>query len=94
MKVHETNGGSKCKHDEMEEDDEALKKYLIGCQNEYEETVTFGKKVYRILWKGVGSQESLPEQMKDALNIFMKQAPELNNRNVQTMAKKINWVYK
>ena len=35
MKVHETNGGSKRKHDEMEEDDEALKKYLIGCQNEY-----------------------------------------------------------
>ena len=37
MKIHETNGGSKRKLDEMEEDDEALKKYLIGCKNEYEE---------------------------------------------------------
>ena len=29
MKVHKTNGGSKRKYDEMEKDDEALKKYLI-----------------------------------------------------------------
>ena len=29
MKVHKTNGGSKRKYGEMEEDDEALKKYLI-----------------------------------------------------------------
>ena len=28
MKVHETNGGSKRKHDEMEEDDDTLKETL------------------------------------------------------------------
>ena len=36
MKVHETNSGSKRKHDEMEEDDETLTKYLIEKTNEYE----------------------------------------------------------
>ena len=36
MKVHETNGGSKRKHDEMEEQDETLTKYLIEKTNEYE----------------------------------------------------------
>ena len=35
MKVHETNGGSKRKHDEMEEDDETLNKYLIDATNNY-----------------------------------------------------------
>ena len=34
MKVHETNSGSKRKHDEMEEDDETLTKYLIEKTNE------------------------------------------------------------
>ena len=29
MKVHKANGGSKRKHDEMKEDNEALEKYLI-----------------------------------------------------------------
>ena len=29
MKIHKENGGSKRKYDEMEEDGEALKKYLI-----------------------------------------------------------------
>ena len=82
-KVHETNAGSKHKHDEMEVEDKALKKYLIECKNEYEEKIILGKKVCRILGQGVGSEESLPEEIKDALNIYMKQDPELNNSNVE-----------
>ena len=83
MKVHETNGGSKRKHDEMEEDDEALKKYLIKCINECEEEkIALGKRVYWILGQGVGSEDSLPEEIKDALNIYMKHAQELNNYRV------------
>ena len=36
-------GGSKRKHDKMEEEDaEALKKYLIQCKNEYEEKTSWG----------------------------------------------------
>ena len=37
VKVNETRGGSKRTHNEMEEEDaEALKKYLMKCNNEYE----------------------------------------------------------
>ena len=81
MKVHETRGGSKCTHDEMEEEKaEALKKYLIKKTNEYkEEKIALGKRVYRFLAQGVGSEESLPEEMKDALDIYMKHAHEFNN---------------
>ena len=81
MKVHETRGGSKRTHDEMEEEKaEALKKYLIKKTNEYkEEKIALGKRVYRFLAQGIGSEESLPEEMKDALDIYMKHAHEFNN---------------
>ena len=81
MKVHETRGGSKRTHDEMEEEKaEALKKYLIKKTNEYkEEKIALGKRVYRFLAQGVGSEESLPEEMKEALDIYMKHAHEFNN---------------
>ena len=54
MIVHETNCGSKRTHNEMEEEDaEALKKYLMKCNNEYENKITLGKKVYQFLGQGV-----------------------------------------
>ena len=43
MKIHEENGGSKRKYDEMEEDGEALKKYLIEKTNEYKAKITINK---------------------------------------------------
>ena len=80
MKVHETNSGSKRKHDEMEEDDETLTKYLMKCNNDYkEEKIALGKRVYRILGQGKVLEESLPGVMKDALNIYMKHAHEFHN---------------
>ena len=79
MKVHETNSGSKRKHDEMEEDDETLTKYLIEKNNEYEKKIALGKRVYRILGQGKVLEESLPGVMKDALNIYMKHAHEFHN---------------
>ena len=79
MKVHETRGGSKRTHDEMEEEKaEALKKYLIK-EIKRKEKIALGKRVYRFLAQGVGSEESLPEEMKDALDIYMKQAHEFYN---------------
>ena len=64
MKVHETNVGSKRTHNEMEEEDaEVVRKYLIKCNNEYEEKITLGKTVYRFLGQGVcskGREISLP----------------------------------
>ena len=83
MKVHETNSGSKHKHDEMEEDDETLTKYLIEKNNEYEKKIALGKRVYRILGQGKVLEESLPGVMKDALNIYLKQAQEVNHNNVE-----------
>ena len=83
MKVHETNSGSKRKHDEMEEDDETLTKYLIEKTNEYEKKIALGKRVYRILGQGEVLEESLHGVMKDALNIYMKQAQEVNHNNVE-----------
>ena len=63
-----------------EEKAETLKKYLIKKTNEYkEEKIAVGKRVYRFLAQGVGSEESLPEEMKDALDIYMKHAHEFNN---------------
>ena len=80
MKVHETNSGSKRKHDEMEEDDETLTKYVIKKINDYkEEKIALGKRVYRILAQNVGSEESLTGVMKDALDIYMKHAHEFHN---------------
>ena len=84
MKVHETNGGSKRTHNEMEEEDaEALRKYLIKCNNEYEEKITLGKTVYQFLGQGVCSEHALPEEMKNALDIYMKQVQEVNHNNVE-----------
>ena len=79
MKVHETRGGSKRTHDEMEEEKaEALKKYLIK-ETKRKEKIALGKRVYRFLAQGIGSEESLPEEMKEALDIYMKHAHEFNN---------------
>merc|ERR1712013_579309 len=83
MKVHETSGGSKRTHNEMEEEDaEALKKYLIKKQMNIKkklEKIALGERVYRILGQGEVLEEALPEEMKDALDIYMKQAHEFNN---------------
>ena len=74
MKVHETNGGSKRTHNEMEEEDaEALKKYLMKCNNEYENKITLGKKVYQFLGQGVcskGRKISLPCENR---GVFLEQ---------------------
>ena len=84
MKVHETNSGSKRKHYEMEEEDAvALKKYLIKCNNEYEEKITLGKTVYQFLGQGVCSEHALPEEMKNVLDIYMKQVQEVNHNDVE-----------
>ena len=78
MKVHKTNGGSKRKYGEMEEDDEALKKYMI-IQTNIKKRIALGKRIYVTL-KGYGlSEEGLPEEMKNALNCFMEHAHEFNN---------------
>ena len=70
-------------HNEMEEEDaEALKKYLIKKQMNIQKKlakIALGERVYRILGQGEVLEEALPEEMKDALDIYMKHAHEFNN---------------
>ena len=83
MKVHETNDETKRKHGEMEEEKaEALKKYLIKKQMNIKKKmakIALGERVYRILGQEKLYEESLHEEMKDALDIYMKQAHEFYN---------------
>ena len=83
LKLNETRGGSKRKHDGTAEEYEALKKCLIKYKQEYEEKITLGENVYMILGEGEGSEDSLPKEMKEALDIYMKQAQELHHNNVE-----------
>ena len=83
LKLNETRGGSKRKHDGTAEEYEALKKCLIKYKQEYEQKITLGENVYMILGEGEGSEDSLPKEMKEALDIYMKQAQELHHNNVE-----------
>ena len=83
LKLNETRGGSKRKHDGTAEEYEALKKYLIEKTNEYKAKITLGENVYLILEEGEVPEDSLPREMKEALDIYMKQAQELYYNNVE-----------
>ena len=83
LKLNETKGGLKRKHDGTGEEYEALKKCLFKYKQEYEEKITLGENVYMILGEGEGSEDSLPKEMKEALDIYMKQAQELHHNNVE-----------
>ena len=83
LKLNETKGGLKRKHDGTGEEYEALKKCLIKYKQEYEEKITLGENVYMILGEGEVPEDSLPKEMKEALDIYMKQAQELYYNNVE-----------
>merc|ERR1711894_484375 len=83
LKLNETKGGSKRKHDGTAEEYEALKKCLIKYKQEYEEKITLGENVYMILGEGEVLEQALPKEMKEALDIYMKQAQELHHNNVE-----------
>ena len=83
LKLNETKGGLKRKHDGTGEEYEALKKCLIKYKQEYEEKITLGENVYMILGEGEVPEDSLPKEMKEALDIYMKQAQELHHNNVE-----------
>ena len=83
LKLNETKGGLKRKHDGTGEEYEALKKCLIKYKQEYEEKITLGENVYMILGEGEVPEDSLPKEMKEALDIYKKQAQELYHNNVE-----------
>ena len=51
--------------------------------------------MYLILGEGEVLEQALPEEMKDALDIYIKQASEFKSEQclVKTMAKRFTWVY-
>ena len=66
MKVHETTGGSKRTHNKMEEEDvEALKKYLMKSNNEYEEKISLAQTLYLELEKTNDGSKRKHDEMEE-----------------------------
>ena len=60
------------KDEENENKDEELKKYLIKIENEYQEKLVQGKKIYKMLGEGVVSYQALPREMKEDVDLYME----------------------
>ena len=60
------------KDEEHENKDEELKKYLIKIENEYQEKLVQGKKIYKMLGEGVVSYQALPREMKEDVDHYME----------------------
>ena len=58
--------------EENENNDEELKKYLIKIENEYQEKLVQGKKIYKMLGEGVVSYQALPREMKEDVDLYME----------------------
>ena len=52
--------------------DEKFKEYLIKIENEYQEKLVQGKKIYRLVGEGVVSYKALPSEMKEAVDAYME----------------------
>ena len=60
------------KDEENENKDEELKKYLIKIENEYQEKLVQGKKIYKMLGEGIAPYQALPREMKEAVDLYME----------------------
>ena len=60
------------KDEENENKDEELKKYLIKIENEYQEKLVQGKKIYQMVGEGIAPYQALPSEMKEAVDAFME----------------------
>ena len=60
------------KDEENENKDEELKKYLIKIENEYQEKLVQGKKIYRLVGEGVVSYKALPYELKEEVDLYME----------------------
>lgn len=60
------------KDEENENKDEELKKYLIKIENEYQEKLIQGKKIYKMLGEGVVSYQALPRELKEDVDLYME----------------------
>ena len=60
------------KDEENENKDEELKKYLIKIENEYQEKLVQGKKIYQMVGEGIAPYQALPSEMKEAVDAYME----------------------
>ena len=60
------------KDEENVNKDEELKKYLIKIENEYQEKLVQGKKIYRLVGEGVVSYKALPYELKEEVDLYME----------------------
>ena len=68
-----TSGDStKRKDEENETKDEEFRKALIKLENEYQEKIVQGKKIYKVLGEGVVSYQALTRDMKEEVDLYME----------------------
>ena len=60
------------------EDDKVLRKNLIEQTIEYKHKIALGERVYKILGEGEVEKGALAKDMKDALDLYIKQGEDLN----------------
>ena len=63
-------------------DDDALRKTLKTCNEEYREKIKLGERVYKIIAEDDISEESIPPVYKDSLNLFVKQKQIMDQQNI------------
>ena len=63
-------------------DSEALEKAALEKHEMYLQKIELGKELYKILGKGVVTEESFPCDWKDALDLYRKQGNEIDCENV------------
>ena len=63
---------TKRKDEENEMKDEEFRKALIKLENEYQEKIVQGKKIYKVLGEGVVSYQALTRDMKEEVDLYME----------------------
>ena len=90
MKVHsktdESMNGTKLKHGEMmlkEGIFNCLKEFVIEKEKEFQKKIVLGKELYKLLGEGLVSTEALPNDMQEAVNLYMKQCNTVDHMDAE-----------
>ena len=67
-----SDDSTKRKDEENEMKDEEFRKALIKLENEYQEKIVQGKKIYKVLGEGVVSYQALTRDMKEEVDLYIE----------------------
>ena len=67
-----SDDSTKRKDEENEMKDEEFRKALIKLENEYQEKIVQGKKIYKMLGEGVVSYQALTRDMKEKVDLYIE----------------------